>query len=164
MADNRFEKMAEYITANQKKFYRLAYSYAGNEQDALDIVQNAICKALKNYNSIQNINYLSTWFYRVLVNESLAFIKAHKREILKETQMLPEQPYVESAYDPIDSELYDAVNKLAPEVQTVLKLRFYEEFSLKEIASITNSNLNTVKARLYRGLQTLRMEVKDESI
>lgn len=45
------------------------------------------------------------------------------------------------------------------EIQTVIKLRFYEELPLKEIAKITEVNLNTVKARLYRGLKLLKKEL-----
>lgn len=44
MKPDTYELLIEYILSNQEKFYRLAYSYARNENDALDIVQNAICK------------------------------------------------------------------------------------------------------------------------
>lgn len=160
MKTNNFEEVADYITANQKKFYLLAYSYAGNEQDALDIVQNAVCRALQGYHSIKNMNYLSTWFYKVLVNESLSFLKKRQREVPMPEDAAEDCAFYEKAFEPENEDLYDAVNRLPPDVQTVLKLRFYEEFSLKEIAEITNTNLNTVKARLYRGLKALNLEVK----
>lgn len=160
MKKNNYDKVVDYITENQKKFYLLAYSYAGNEQDALDIVQNAICRALQSYGTIKNINFLSTWFYRVLVNESLSYLKKKKRELPKEPENFLDTVYYETAYDTGNSELYDAVNLLPSEVQTVLKLRFYEDFTLKEISEITNTNLNTVKARLYRGLKLLKSEVR----
>lgn len=160
MKKNNYDKVVAYITENQKKFYLLAYSYAGNEQDALDIVQNAVCRALQNYGTIKNMNYLSTWFYRVLVNESLSYLKKKKREVPREPENFLDTVYYETAYDAGNSELYDAVNLLPSEVQTVLKLRFYEDFTLKEISEITNTNLNTVKARLYRGLKLLKSEVR----
>lgn len=50
------------------------------------------------------------------------------------------------------------VGRLPEEIQTVIKLRFYEELTLKEIAKIAEVNLNTVKARLYRGLKLLKKE------
>lgn len=154
------EEVTAYITENQKKFYLLAFSYAGSEQDALDIVQNAICRALQNYHTIKNKDYLSTWFYRVLVNESLSWLKKKRREIPQEPNAFLEPAYYEKAYEPGDNTLYAAVNQLPPEVQTVLKLRFYEDFSLKEISVITKTNINTVKARLYRGLKALKKEVE----
>jgi RNA polymerase sigma-70 factor (ECF subfamily) len=42
----------------------------------------------------------------------------------------------------------------------VLVLRFYEEMSLEEIASVTKAPLSTVKSRLYRGLAALKPEVE----
>lgn len=79
MKDSVYTQLTEYITGNQNKFYRLAYSYLNNKEAALDAVQNAVCKALKNYPSLRNPDYLKTWFYRVLVNECLAYRKKYRR-------------------------------------------------------------------------------------
>ena len=43
----------------------------------------------------------------------------------------------------------------------MIKLRFYEDLSLKEIAEITETNLNTVKARLYRGLRMMKKDLEE---
>ena len=50
--------------------------------------------------------------------------------------------------------------KLEPNYREVLVLRFYEELSLEEIASLTRAPLSTVKSRLYRGLAALKPEVE----
>ena len=50
------------------------------------------------------------------------------------------------------------------ELQTVIKLRFYEELSLKEISEVTGWNLNTVKTRLYTALKKLRLSLEGEEI
>ena len=47
------------------------------------------------------------------------------------------------------------------DTQTIIRLRFFEELSLAEIARITELNLNTVKARLYRGLKRLRIDIQE---
>ena len=52
------------------------------------------------------------------------------------------------------------MNALPPETQTVVKLRFYEDMSLKEISEVTGCNLNTVKSRLYAGLKKLRVSLE----
>ena len=75
----------------------------------------------------------------------------------------PEGVYEEKGFEIQDS-LYDHINSLAEEVQTVIKLRFYEDLQLKEIAEITDTNLNTVKARLYRGLKILKLSIKEEGL
>ena len=85
MKQDLYDYIVAYIVENQNKIYRLAYSYVRNREDALDVVQNAVCKALENYGGIRNEGAVSTWFYRILVNESLLFIKERKRMTLGET-------------------------------------------------------------------------------
>lgn len=77
------EILIEYIKDNQEKLYRIAFSYSKNEEAALDIVQEAITKALKNINKLSEESYIKTWFYRILINESLQYIRKNKREYLR---------------------------------------------------------------------------------
>ena len=43
-----YENLIQYILENQDRFYRVAYSYTRNQEDALDVVQSAVCKALES--------------------------------------------------------------------------------------------------------------------
>lgn len=70
-----YERLVQHILTNQQRFYRLAYSYTGNQEDALDAVQNAVCKALESYEGIRNADAIKTWFYRILVNECLQLLR-----------------------------------------------------------------------------------------
>src|SRR6266702_8591837 len=58
------------------------------------------------------------------------------------------------------AEVGEVLLKLEPTYREVLVLRFYEELSLEEIATVTRAPLSTVKSRLYRGLAALRPEVE----
>ena len=160
MKNDNYEKVVHYILNNQDKFYRLAYSYTKNKESSLDIVQNAVCIALEKYNTIKNIDYIKTWFYRVLVNECLAYIKKAQKELLYEKENVKKDIYHEEAYDK-GIELYNAIDKLSEDIKTVIMLHYYEEMTLKEISEITDTNLNTVKTRLYSGLKKLKLLVKE---
>lgn len=162
MKQDLYDYIVAYIVENQNKFYRLAYSYVRNREDALDVVQNTVCKALENYGGIRNEGAISTWFYRILVNESLLFIKERKRMTLGETDQ-EEAHYEEKGFE-IQDDLYDSINRLDGDTQTIIKLRFFEELSLKEIAQIMEMNLNTVKARLYRGLRQLKVNIQEVDV
>ncbi len=81
MKRDPYEQIVSYIVENQEKFYRLAFRYAKNQEDALDIVQNAVCRALDHYRELRNPDAVKTWFYRILVNESLALVKQRNREM-----------------------------------------------------------------------------------
>ena len=77
-----YERLIQYIIENQDRFYRVAYSYTRHQEDALDVVQSAVCKALEAHRSIRNEDAIRTWFYRILINECLTVIKKRKRLLL----------------------------------------------------------------------------------
>lgn len=162
MARDNYDMLVDYIIAIQQKLYRIAYCYVNNREDALDIVQNAICKILENYQDLKNIDAMKTWVYRITVNESLNYIRKHKREIACEPSELKEEIYNEPAYEEGLS-LYKEIHSLSQEMQTVVMLYFYEELTLKEISLVTGVNLNTVKTRLYGSLQKLKKMMREVS-
>ena len=162
MKQTLYELLVSYIVENQNKFYRVAYSYARNQEDALDIVQNAVCKALESYKNIRNADAVKTWFYRILINESLAAIKQRKKELLSDDNPQKEEAYYEKGYEEQD-EIKEELDRLEEDIQTIIRLRFFEELSLNEISEITGLNLNTVKTKLYRGLKLLRENIQEVS-
>lgn len=150
------EQVIEHITKNQDKFYRLAFGYVRNQDRALDIVQNAIVKALTHYPDIRNEKYISTWFYRILVNECNTFLKKDQRELLYEPEELQKQIEKKEAKPFDGDEVLEQVAELPENMKTVILLRFYEELSLKEISKVTEVSLSTVKYRLYQALKILK--------
>ena len=69
-------------------------------------------------------------------------------------------PYYEKQYEAED-DLEAQIDRLEEDVQKIIRLRFYEELSLKEISQVMELNLNTVKAKLYRGLKLLKQIVQE---
>ena len=53
-------------------------------------------------------------------------------------------------------DLYDAIERLDPREQAIIRLRFFQDLKLEDIARVTDTNLNTVKSRLYKSLRKLR--------
>ncbi len=159
MKQDLYDHIVGYIVENQNTFYRLAYSYVRDREDALDVVQSAVCKALEHYGRIRNKEAVRTWFYRILVNESLQLMKARNRFSLT-GQEQEEGSYEEKGFE-MQNDLYDEISRLDGETQTIIKLRYFEELPLKEIAQIMEMNLNTVKAKLYRGLKQLKVNIQE---
>lgn len=157
-----YEKLIQYILDHQDRFYRLAYSYTKNQEDALDAVQNAVCKALEAYDGIRNADAIKTWFYRILINECLRVIKKRKQDAVSADIEEQDAVYYEKAFD--RENVDDELEKLEPDVQEIIRLRFFEEMSLKEIAAITGYNLNTVKTKLYRGLKLLKENMEEAAL
>ena len=59
------EQLTSFFVENQARFYRLAYSYLKNREEALDAVQSAVCRALEKQDSLQEPDALRAWFYRI---------------------------------------------------------------------------------------------------
>lgn len=163
MAQDIYDRTVSYITENQEKFYRLAFSYVKDKDSALDVVQNAICKGLEKCYDLKNQDALKTWFYRIVVNEALQYMRKNRREMISMDGELPEQVYHETAYDR-EREVYDEVQKLPEAMRTVVVLHFYEDLTLKQIAEVTGTNLNTVKSRLYSALNKMEKKLKEAAI
>ena len=143
--------------ADYKKLYRLAYSYVHNENDALDIVQESAYKAIKNSSSLQQVQYAGTWIYRIVINESIQFLRKQKQQTV---QLYEVDGEAEDTYTDLD--LRRALEQLEPLDKTVVVLRFFEGLQLNQIAQMLDENLNTVKSRLYRSLKKLKLSLADE--
>ena len=151
--DNR-QLLVEHILNGQTDFYRLAVSYVKNRDAALDVVQEAIVKALSKVDSVREPAYLKTWFYRILINEAMNHFRRNRNLVSLEEVMVDRA--VESGDPGERLDLYDAIDRLSFQEQTVIKLRYFEDMKLEEIAQATGANLNTVKSRLYKAIRKLK--------
>ena len=75
------EKLKTYVTNNIDKIYRLAFSYAKNQVDAEDIVNESIKRALYSINSLKKDYYMGTWLYRIVVNTANTYLKSKSKII-----------------------------------------------------------------------------------
>nr|WP_312214629.1 sigma-70 family RNA polymerase sigma factor [Clostridioides sp.] len=157
-SDNR-KKAESYIIENKNSFYRIAYSYTKNEEDALDVVQDSIYKALCSIDTIQDINCIKTWFYKILIRTSIDNIRKNARYTnLISTELSVDQDRVYDKYSDID--LIKALDELPIEYKSILLLRFFEDLKIDEVAEILDENINTVKTRLYTALKKLKFKVE----
>lgn len=153
-------RLIEFIEENQDKLYRIAFSYVKNEDLALDIVQESIEKALRNIKTLKHEEYVKTWFYRILINESLGYIRRNKNTILCQVKDLKDDIEWNDNITIEGIDLYNNIGKLKEKLRTVIILRFFEDLKIEEIARITKTSPNTVKSRLYKGLEELKKLIK----
>lgn len=158
----REEQLTEFLVREQARFYRLAYSYLHDREDALDAVQSAVCKSLEKQDSLRETGAMRTWFYRILVHTCTDMLRRRKWFASVSADELDRGSYEEPL--PTDGELWERLGHLPPEIQTVIRLRFFEELSLREIGEVTGTPVNTVKTRLYTGLKKLRIEWEKEDM
>ena len=156
------QKLTDYLVTDQARFYRLAYSYLKDREEALDAVQTAVCRALEKQRELKDPEALRAWFYHILVNVCMDRLRQRKRVTLVPPEALDAGSYEDPL--PADGTLAQRVDALPLEVATIIRLRFYEDLSLKEISLAIGCNLNTVKTRLYTGLKKLRVSLEGEEL
>ena len=150
------QKVEDQILDNYEAMYRLAYSYVRNEEDALDIVQESVYKAIKNAGKVQQEAYIRTWIWRIVMNTAVDLIRSRKNETgLEEAG----ETGKEDTYQDFDT--LEALKILEPRDKAVIVLRFFEDQKLEDIARTLQENTNTVKTILYRSLKKLRVELTE---
>ena len=160
--EKRKEQLIEEIILKKyTQYYRLAYSYVHNEEDAADIVQNTAYKALRGCKDLRNTEYAETWLYRILLNEIF--------RVLKQPQTVSYEEFVEktgneseSAEDKYeDMDLQRVLDFMEAKDKLVVELRYFEDRKLADIALLLNENVSTVKSRLYRSLQKMKIKLEE---
>ncbi len=126
-----------------------------NHDDADDVMQNAMLKAWNSIDSFRSDSKLSTWLYRIVINESLDFIRRQKKQAAVSTDndmtgianTLMADRYFDG--DEAQAKLQAAI-ALLPEVQrTVFNLRYYDEMKYSEISQILNTSEGALKASYH---------------
>ena len=158
--DEAFEQLIDSV---RDKLYRTAYAYVRNEQDALDVYQEAIYTAYVSLKSLKKAASFRSWITKILVCKAIDFIRKESHHFSTDNED------VFSALIATDSEnftthsidLEEAFKTLKPAVKTIMLLRYYHDFSVKEIASMMNYPEGTVKSHLNRAKHELRPILKE---
>ncbi|MEK4852252.1 RNA polymerase sigma factor [Paenibacillus sp. FSL H7-0756] len=164
MDSKLFHKIfTEFMVDYKENVYRLAYSYVKHPQNAMDVVQDSIQKALTKSDSLTKPQSMKSWFYRIVVNTALDYLRREKKLVPVADEVL-EQHGV-SDHDVLqDLHLAETLDELPMMYREVIILRFFEDMKLEDVALVLNIPLSTVKSRLYQSLKILRMNMKQEEV
>jgi RNA polymerase sigma-70 factor (ECF subfamily) len=154
------QAVERYLLENRDNLYRLAFSYVRHQEDALDILQESIYKALRHAPEVENPGALRAWVYRVVVRTALDYIKKRDRIAYVPEEVIALNPAKEASAE--DFDLMRALRRLPDKHRTVVVLRFFEDMKLEDIATVLDENVNTVKTRLYKALRLLRSDLGDK--
>ncbi|MGL5674786.1 MAG: sigma-70 family RNA polymerase sigma factor [Cellulosilyticaceae bacterium] len=152
------EALGKFIIEQQESLYRVAYSYVKEREGALDVVQETILKSYEKLDTLRQVAYMRTWFYRILINEAITYLrKRRKWHFIEDFQK--QQSYT---LDQIDEEMmiYEMVVSLRPKYRTVIILRYFEDMKIGEIASVLQCPESTVKSRIKKGLTLLKEQIE----
>ena len=135
---------------------RLARRFAGNDADALDVLQETFAYLLRKFPGFRLTAAMTTFLYPVVKHLSLA-AKRKTLRLVSDEHALAAEPD-RAARDPDDArpELSAVLAALPDSHREVLLMRFVDGLSLAEIGQALGIPLGTVKSRLHNALNTLR--------
>ena len=136
--------------------HRLAWRFTGNQQDALDVLQETFIYLLGKFPGFELTASMTTFLYPAVRHLSLA-IRSKSRRFTSDEEVLSEIAAPASKETQSSrSELAAVLTVLPDEQREVLLMRFVDDMTLQEIATALNIPLGTVKSRMHHALQTLR--------
>lgn len=168
------EELTRMVQQYSDPIYRVALRMLNNQAEAEDVLQETFIKALRSVENFEGRSNLSTWLYRIAVNESLMVIRKRKPEVsiihndtgdednegvfvsqVLDWCCLPESEFLSNETRIV---LNNAIQKLPENLRTVFILRDIEGLSISETAQALELTETNVKTRLMRA----RMRLRDE--
>jgi RNA polymerase sigma-70 factor, ECF subfamily len=173
----------ELVARHRDKIYARAFSMMRNEDEALDLSQDAWVKGWQRLVQFQGDSSFVTWMTRIVINLCLDQLRKHKRQRAESIEMMDEQSGGVERHMPVITvnpteglergELRQRIDRalaqLSNEHRTVLVLHEFEELEYKEIAKRMKCSIGTVMSRLFYArrrmaslLAGLKREQKEE--
>ena len=129
-------------------------------EDANDVLQNTFIKAWVNLDGFKGGAKISTWLYRIAINESLGFLRKQKTSNKISTdggQGVADRLMADEYFDGDETlaQLQEAIARLPDVQRTVFNLRYYEEMKYSEISKILNTSEGSLKASYHIAVQKI---------
>jgi RNA polymerase sigma-70 factor (ECF subfamily) len=147
--------------------YSFVYGWMRDEQTSIDIVQETFINAARHIATLREDSKFAGWLFNIAHQKCQQHWRKKKIQTAEiesyETALADESPdpgeWLIKRED--EQRFMNLVDQLPLPQRAALTLHFIEDFSLEEIASITDSNLGTVKSRLHYAKKTLRKLLED---
>ncbi|WP_343752174.1 sigma-70 family RNA polymerase sigma factor [Lentibacillus halophilus] len=147
----------------ENDIYRTAYVYTKNEADALDIVQETVFQSYSKVNNLRNPQYFKTWLIKITINSAIDLVRKKKNI----THLKPE--YTDNLGEDdgnitLSITLRGVIENLNEQEKSIVLLKYYYGYTFKEIADILRVPTSTAKSVLYRSLQKMREDMKEDDV
>jgi RNA polymerase sigma-70 factor (family 1) len=146
-----------------RKLFFFAKSLIGNTEEARDIVTESFIKLWAQKNSFSNMGHLQVYFYTVIKNACIDYLRKDKLRTKIEYQLTQSGALTENAIERKYQEaqliqlLYERINRLPERMQQVFKLTYLEGYSRAEVAQMLNLSENTIRNTNAAAMKALRL-------
>jgi RNA polymerase sigma factor (sigma-70 family) len=156
------EAFRQLITKYKDMAYSIAMSVIKDEFHAEEIIQDSFIIAYEKLATFKGDSKFSTWFYRIVINESFKLAKKHKTEFVNFVETATEiSDDINNAILNLktDDQKYfinEALKKISSKESLVLRLFYLDENSIEEISGITGWSSSNTKVILHRARTNLK--------
>ena len=154
------------IQQYQYRLYRYLVSLTGIPETAEDLFQETWIRVFDRGHQYDGESKFETWLFSIARH---LVIDLSRKKVLESLDLVSDEPQAggASAWEAVvqretESRVQASVAQLPAAYREVLLLRFQEDLTLEEISAVLGAPLSTVKSRLYRGLESLRVQMKGE--
>ncbi|MDR3129105.1 MAG: sigma-70 family RNA polymerase sigma factor [Tannerellaceae bacterium] len=150
---------ADMVDAYGQKLYWQIRKMVLNHDDANDLLQNTFLKAWTSLDNFRGEAKLSTWLYKIAVNECLTFLgkqQARNNISLEEADLfLAEHLTADSFFDgdAAQARLQEAILRLPRRQRQVFNMKYFDEMKYEEIAEILGTSVGALKASYHHAVK-----------
>jgi RNA polymerase sigma-70 factor (ECF subfamily) len=156
------------VKQDMKRAYFTALGFVGSHDAALDLSQEAFIRAYKSFSKFDKNKKFFTWYYKILKNLCLNFIRDKKRR--KESHFIEldsKELISESLSEKIETEelitiMEGMIAELEFEEREVIILREFEGCSYKEISELLNIPIGSVMSKLFYARKKLAEKLRSK--
>jgi RNA polymerase sigma factor (sigma-70 family) len=149
----------------QERLYHVIRNRVSSHEDADDVLQNTFLKIFKNIAGFEGRSGLFTWMYRIAINEVNNHYKRTRRfivETLNEKDPYPADTYVNT--DGLEHRVETIISMLPARQQMVFRMRYYDELTYREMASILDLTEGALKASFHHAVRKIEQELTARQI
>jgi RNA polymerase sigma-70 factor (ECF subfamily) len=153
------EAFRQLMDAEKMKLYAIALSYLKNEDDALEAVQETVCRAYVKLGKLREPRYFRTWLTRILIHCCIDEQKRKRKTmpLFTVTDTLASDLALDEKW-----RMRMEIGRLPANLRHIIILKYYEDMTLPEIARVLDKPEGTVKTWLNRALKLLRKALRKE--
>ena len=132
-------------------------------EDANDILQNTFLKAWNNIGEFRNQSKISTWLYRIAINESLDFVRRQKNKISADADLSVASRLMADEYfdgDRTQALLQEAIAQLPDVQRTVFLMKYFDDMKYSEISEILGTSEGALKASYHIAVKKITEYLK----
>ncbi|WP_179090269.1 sigma-70 family RNA polymerase sigma factor [Paenibacillus sp. FSL H8-0548] len=153
--------LLERIELDKHQMYGIAYSYMRNEPDALEAIQETVCRIWIKRHTLKEPRFFTTWTIRILIRVCMDTKKKQLRERPTEdtSQQFDVTEGIEAA---LRLDMAAQVKLLPPKYRMVITLKYYRDMTITEIAELLEKPDGTIRTWLNKALKMLRFHMAEE--